>query len=484
MSDSNFILFGSFFASGIQDVAAVAAVLGTDICDTNAGLVLTRGYLFPAACGMSMFGVLGLAKNILKSFLPLRIAKNLGIKIEKFDTYKIDKVIHNIASNLSPHTKTRLNAQNVRIRIRVPGYSGSIWIGAFASCFILSCVNFIPYVPHYRTFYSSFEDSSDSSDPYLYFPLLLTCSSFVASFICWFEATIMLSGSPSLYTLAALDMDLFEPFYFGSLFAQRIGYGLGLLAAVGIIIGYIGSYLVVQKMTPMDTYYWLGLELVLCLLRLMIWSWSAEKDNMNVINLRYKIDRSDEGLIRRIERLSHTRIDAEDAIRKLKNGGYFIRSEIVDSYYQAKYHLHDMSIPEFNEVSVLAFLRSLEKTKRATYYIMWNDKLHRIEKVLVVFENIALVMENVVTETGNLLEPIKWRIVRYAQIAFKNSYYHEESDLETMPKEQVDANSLAELKSKMDVIDPWIKLVTLRKQVDLELEKDEQSFQTIELKFF
>lgn len=161
-------------------------------------------------------------------------------------------------------------SENVRICIRVPGYGGSIWIGTFASCFILSCVNFIPYVPHYRTFYSSFEDSSDLSDPYLYFPLLLTCSSFVASFICWFEATIMLSGSPSLYTLAALDMGLFEPFYFGSLFARRIGYVIGLLSAVGIVIGYIGSYLVVQKMTSTDTYYWLGLELVLCFSRLVI----------------------------------------------------------------------------------------------------------------------------------------------------------------------------------------------------------------------
>ncbi|ORE14364.1 hypothetical protein BCV71DRAFT_267507 [Rhizopus microsporus] len=144
---------------------------------------------------------------------------------------------------------------------------------------------------------------------------------------------------------------------------------------------------------------------------------------------------------------------------KLKTGKNFIRYEIVDEYYQAKYHLHDMSIPDFNDISTHAFLRSLEKTKRATYYILWNDKLHRIEKVLVVFENIALVMENV---------------------AMENLYYHEE----TIPKEQVGANSLAELKSKMDAIDPWIKLVTLRRQVDLELEKDEQSFQTVELKFF
>lgn len=172
--------------------------------------------------------------------------------------------------------------------------------------------------------------------------------------------------------------------------------------------------------------------------------------------------------------------DAEDVISKLKTGKNFIRYEIVDEYYQAKYHLHDMSIPDFNDISTHAFLRSLEKTKRATYYILWNDKLHRIEKVLVVFENIALVMENVAMEVSSLLKPIQCCIVRYAQVEFKNLYYHEE----TIPKEQVGANSLAELKSKMDAIDPWIKLVTLRRQVDLELEKDEQSFQTVELKFF
>ncbi|PHZ14062.1 uncharacterized protein RHIMIDRAFT_236053 [Rhizopus microsporus ATCC 52813] len=484
MVDSNSTSFGSVLASGIQDVAAMAALFGTDICDTSAGLALTRGYLFPAACSMSMFGVLGLAKHIIKSFLPLRIAKNLGIEVEKLDTYGIDKAIHGVASKLSSHSKTRLNAQNVRICIRVPDYNRSIWMGAFVSCFLLSCFNFIPYVPHYRTFYSNFEDPLNSSDPHIYFPLLLTCSSFVASFVCWFEAAIMLSGSPSLYTLAALDMDVFVPYYFGSLLARRIGYAIGLLSAVGIVIGYIGSYLVVQKMTPTDTYYWLGLQLALCFLRLVIWSWSAEKDDLNVIYLRYKIDRSDEGVIRQIERLLHTRKEAEDATSKLKTGGYFIRSEIVDAYYQAKYHFHDVFIPGFNDVNIQAFLRPLEKTKRATYYIMWNDKLHRIEKVLAMFENIALIMEVAVTEVGSLLQPIKHRVVRYAQVAFKNSYYHEESDLEAIAEEQIDANTLAKLKSKVDVINPWIKLVTSRRQVDLELEKDEQPFQTIELKSF
>jgi uncharacterized membrane protein YiaA len=61
--------FGSVFASGIQDVTIVLGILGTEMCDGNAALTLSKGYLFPAACGMSLFGVLGLSKYHLKSFL-------------------------------------------------------------------------------------------------------------------------------------------------------------------------------------------------------------------------------------------------------------------------------------------------------------------------------------------------------------------------------------------------------------------------------
>ncbi|CEJ01648.1 hypothetical protein RMCBS344292_15671 [Rhizopus microsporus] len=270
MADRNSTSFGSVFASGIQDVAAVAAVLGTDICNKNAGMSLTKGYLFPAACGMSMFGVLGLAKHILKSFLPLHIAENLGIEVEKFDTYRIDKAMHKEATDMLAKKKEQ-SYRNVKVYMDTYSYSEHMWIPALISCLLLPCVNFIPYILHYRTLYLNSEDSPDLSDSYLYFPLLLTFSSFMASFICWFDAAIMLSGFPSLYPMAGHAMRIFIcPDHFGSLFARRIGYVIGLLAAVDIISGYIGSYLVVQKMTSTDTYYWLGLKLALCFARLVV----------------------------------------------------------------------------------------------------------------------------------------------------------------------------------------------------------------------
>ncbi|ORE01407.1 hypothetical protein BCV72DRAFT_282355, partial [Rhizopus microsporus var. microsporus] len=149
MSDSNPTSFGSFIAAGIQDTSVVITVFGTDACDVNAGLPLTMGYMFPAACGMSMFGVLGLARHILKSFLPPNIANNLGVEVMKFDKYIIGKAIHSVVNELPPDRKDRLRAQNVRICMHVPNYDRSTWKGAFACCFILSCANIIPYLPHY-----------------------------------------------------------------------------------------------------------------------------------------------------------------------------------------------------------------------------------------------------------------------------------------------------------------------------------------------
>ncbi|CEG67391.1 hypothetical protein RMATCC62417_03828 [Rhizopus microsporus] len=471
MADSNSTSFGSVFASGIQDVAAVAAVLGTDICDINAGLALTRGYLFPAACGMSMFGILGLAKHIFKSFLPLRIAKNLSIEVEKLDIYRINKAIQGITKELSPDKKNHLVEQHARIRMRVPGYDGSTWIGAFASCFILSCANFIPYVPHYRTLLLYPEDSSDSSGPYIYYPLLLTFSSFVASFICWFDAVIMLSGYPSLYTIERPDTKLFEPYHFGSLFARRIGYGVGLLAAVGIVIGYIGSYLVVQTMTPKDTYYWLGFQLTLCFLRLTIWSWNTKEDDLNDIKIRYKIDKTDERLIEQIESLPHKRIYAKEAIDKLKSGDYFIWSEVTDAYYQAKYYTHDYRFRNFNDLRTQYDSTSCDIDSRPIYYILWDKNLFIPQKILVVHQ-----------DKGSLTEIHTGR-VSYVKIPGLPywTYYLEKSKFKPLKEEQVGVEMLHTLNSKMDDIAPWKNFVAEHKQFDSELQEDERMYKNIKL---
>jgi hypothetical protein len=54
---------------GIQDIAALLPLLGTEQCEDHVGSALTNGYLYAAVSPMSLFGSLGLARAGLKTFL-------------------------------------------------------------------------------------------------------------------------------------------------------------------------------------------------------------------------------------------------------------------------------------------------------------------------------------------------------------------------------------------------------------------------------
>ncbi|ORE00749.1 hypothetical protein BCV72DRAFT_101090 [Rhizopus microsporus var. microsporus] len=225
-------------------------------------------------------------------------------------------------------------------------------------------------------------------------------------------------------------------------------------------------------MTPTDTYYWLGLQLTLCFLRLVIWSWNTKKDDLNKINLRYKIDRSNEGIIRQMEYLPLSASKKTDAINKLESGSHFVQSEIADAYYQAKHYIHDLCFRNFNDLRIYRDLTLGDIISRPRYYILWNNNIRKPQKILVIYGLI-----------GSLTELDRER-VSYVAIPSINywDYYLTESEFNPLTEEQVGVVMLGMLRLAMDVIDPWIRFVTLRRQLDPELEEDEQTYKDIELK--
>ena len=54
------IEIGSTLTGGIQDVAAILPLLGTEQCSDQVSSALSRGYLYAASTPMSIFGSLGL----------------------------------------------------------------------------------------------------------------------------------------------------------------------------------------------------------------------------------------------------------------------------------------------------------------------------------------------------------------------------------------------------------------------------------------
>ena len=75
---------GSTLTGGIQDIAAILPLLGTEQCSVQVSSALTRGYLYAAATPMSIFGSLGVVSAGFKtlvacfSFGDIEGAKILG----------------------------------------------------------------------------------------------------------------------------------------------------------------------------------------------------------------------------------------------------------------------------------------------------------------------------------------------------------------------------------------------------------------------
>jgi len=56
------ISFGATITGGIQNIAGLLPLLGTQQCEEQIGSALTKGYLYAAATPMSIFGSLGVAR--------------------------------------------------------------------------------------------------------------------------------------------------------------------------------------------------------------------------------------------------------------------------------------------------------------------------------------------------------------------------------------------------------------------------------------
>lgn len=86
--------FGSIVSGGIQDVAALLPLLGTEQCETHIGAGLDNGYLYPAAASLSIFGSLGIVKAGSKALLASIVShrfKFIGAKALKDGGFGVEK---------------------------------------------------------------------------------------------------------------------------------------------------------------------------------------------------------------------------------------------------------------------------------------------------------------------------------------------------------------------------------------------------------
>ncbi|KAH8550986.1 hypothetical protein BGW37DRAFT_539251 [Umbelopsis sp. PMI_123] len=242
--------FGGVPSNGIQDISAIAALFGTELCSDHLLNALSSGYLYSAVSGISMFGSLGLIKATIQVVVPQDLLNRIGMKCS-------NKVL-SYGSNGQPSViqlvmDTFVMPQSYisyreRYPLRMRGWSRYALLAA--------ALNFCRLIPF------SLPLNDNRVSPYWGFAVLRVGSSAL--------------GAASL-PLTMLSMAIGERIFL-PLIVWKF---LLILSAFGVLIGYVGCFTYVQNFSnDSDVYVWLSLEIIMMMLRMAIWSWDPNFDNL------------------------------------------------------------------------------------------------------------------------------------------------------------------------------------------------------------
>src|ERR1700687_221163 len=84
---------GGTITNGIQDLAALLPLLGTEQCENHIGSALTKGFLYTAAAPLSTFGSLGVGRAGFKTLLSATSIPRLQPEGTNLSLTKKERVI-------------------------------------------------------------------------------------------------------------------------------------------------------------------------------------------------------------------------------------------------------------------------------------------------------------------------------------------------------------------------------------------------------
>jgi len=259
--------YGTTLATGIQDISAVAALFGTDICEKHVLNSLGGGWLYASAAGLSMFGSLGIAKAALITISRSRWLDALGIS----ERGPVRKLL------AEPKGAPLALLEQLKYRYWMPGSShGNIndsFDGIFPwllRCFLASIMQFLGLLPFVWPMLDTQVQGS-----YKAFP----CMRIIGTYICSCLVQVIQLQKGDIIAV-------------GRTFSIVLNV-ICLIGAIAVIVGYVGCFAVIQALTDQrQVYVWLGCEIFLMLLRLFIWANDTDKDDF--IPIPASVDTDDE----------------------------------------------------------------------------------------------------------------------------------------------------------------------------------------------
>jgi hypothetical protein len=298
---------GSTLTGGIQDIAAILPLLGTEQCSVQVSSALTRGYLYAAAAPMSIFGSLGVVSAGFKTFVACisfggiegaKILGNMGFKPQG-ENLSLIMVEAGKGKNTGRYIiETRMDELIKELNIdknRITGVSHkcAAWnVKMMATTALLCAFSITPYI------YFMWNANILSNNAIWISPVWRAYGGFTTATVIQLLIQRRITTLSDQYLVKRDQLSNTDvKAAVGNTKKHQMDARtwlllclllIGLVASVG---GYVGCFSVVQNSTSnVGPIIWVSLEVGLFLLRLAIWAWNPTGDNAPPLEIILELD--------------------------------------------------------------------------------------------------------------------------------------------------------------------------------------------------
>jgi hypothetical protein len=303
---------GSTLTGGIQDVAAILPLLGTEQCSVQVSSALTRGYLYAAASPMSIFGSLGVVTAGFKTLVACfsfgdiegaKVLGNMGFEPQG-ENLSLIMVEAGKGKNTGRYIiETRMDELIKELNIdkdRITGVShkSAAWnVKMMATTALLCTFSIAPYI------YLNMSPNHLTKSTTWVFPVLRATGGFITATLIQLLIQRRITTLSDQYLVKRDPLPLpnpdveavVEP---GNTKKHQMDartwllLSLLLIGLVGSVVGYVGCFSVVQNSkSNSGPVSWLCLEVGLSVMRLAIWAWNPTRDDAPPLEIILELDK-------------------------------------------------------------------------------------------------------------------------------------------------------------------------------------------------
>ena len=305
--------FGSTLTNGVQSIAAILPLLGTEQCSIHVSSALTRGYLYAAAAPMSIFGSLGVVSAGFKTmvacfsfggFEGADLLENMGfepqgenLSLIMFEGGKGKSKGRYIIENRIDALIDELSID--RNRVTGVSHKSAPWnIKMMVATALLCALSIAPYI-----YINLVANNLDLKRGTIWvFPILRSTGGFITATLIQLLIQRRITTLSHQYLVKRDQLSAGDGDVEAVVGVEKTKYQvdaptwsllflllIGLLASV---VGYVGCFSIVQNSaSSLGPVSWLCLELGLSVVRLAIWASNPRGDDAPPLEIYLELDK-------------------------------------------------------------------------------------------------------------------------------------------------------------------------------------------------